>query len=179
MRRGPPRRPPRAAIAPGWRAPAAAGRRAALIVWIAPLVLDTFAVNVLTRSMIYAVLAVTVDLLWGFAGILTFGQAAFFGVGAYATAMMLAASGRRRPGSRRRWRSPSSCRRCSASSVGWLSFYHRSTPLYASVISLVVPIVVTQLIYSGGLLTGSSSGLVGFDILPLEIEGFFRLAASS
>ena len=66
---------------------------AALALWIAPLFLDTFAVNVLTRSMIYAVLAVTVDLLWGFAGILTFGQAAFFGVGAYATAMILTAYG--------------------------------------------------------------------------------------
>jgi branched-chain amino acid transport system permease protein len=60
--------------------------------------------------------------------------------------------------------------------VGWLSFYHGSTPLYASVISLVFPIVVTQLIYSGGLLTGSSSGLVGYDTLPLELEGFFRLS---
>ena len=60
--------------------------------------------------------------------------------------------------------------------VGWLSFYHGSTPLYASVISLVFPIVVTQLIYSGGQLTGSSSGLVGYDTLPLELEGFFRLS---
>ena len=59
--------------------------------------------------------------------------------------------------------------------VGWLSFYHRSTPLYASVISLVVPIVVVQLIFSGGEWTGSSSGLVGFDVLPFEIEGYFRL----
>jgi branched-chain amino acid transport system permease protein len=40
----------------------------------------------------------------------------------------------------------------------------------------VFPIVVTQLVYSGGLLTGSSSGLVGYDTLPLELEGFFRLS---
>ena len=38
--------------------------------------------------MIYAMLAVTVDLLWGYTGIFTFGQAAFFGIGAYATAMV-------------------------------------------------------------------------------------------
>ena len=60
--------------------------------------------------------------------------------------------------------------------VGWLSFYHGSTPLYASVISLVFPIVVTQLVYSGGEWTGSSSGLVGYDTLPLDLTGFFRLA---
>jgi branched-chain amino acid transport system permease protein len=40
----------------------------------------------------------------------------------------------------------------------------------------VVPIVVTQLVYSGGTWTGSSSGLVGYETLPLELEGFFRLA---
>ncbi len=79
--------------APEWLAPAAAALAGALIVWITPLLLDTFAVNVLTRSMIYAVLAVTVDLLWGFTGILTFGQAAFFGVGAYATAMTMTSLG--------------------------------------------------------------------------------------
>ncbi|SFU48388.1 branched-chain amino acid transport system permease protein [Methylobacterium sp. 174MFSha1.1] len=150
---------------------------AATALWLAPLVLDTFAVNVLTRSMIYAVLAVTVDLLWGFAGILTFGQAAFFGIGAYATAMLLSAHG-----AAPHWMALAVLIAVAAPmllglAVGWLSFYHRSTALYASVISLVVPIVVVQAIYSGGERTGSSSGLVGFDVLPLEIEGYFRLAA--
>ena len=61
--------------------------------------------------------------------------------------------------------------------VGWLSFYYGSTPLNASVISLVFPIVVTQPVaHSGGVLTGSSSGLVGYDTLPLDLEGFFRVS---
>jgi branched-chain amino acid transport system permease protein len=149
---------------------------AAAAVWVAPSVLDTFAVNVLTRSMLYAVLAVTVDLLWGFAGILTFGQAAFFGIGAYATAMVLA-----NLGSTPLWMAAGLALAILVPValglvVGWLSFYHGSTPLYASVVSLVFPIVVTQLVYSGGTLTGSSSGLVGYDTLPLELEDFFRLA---
>ena len=157
-------------------APAAAAVGAALIVWIAPLVLGAFAANVLTRSMIYATLAVTVDLLWGFTGILTFGQAAFFGVGAYATAMTMTSLG-----SIPAWMAAALALAIVVPMVlglvvGWLSFYHGSTPLYASVISLVFPIVVTQLVYSGGLLTGSSSGLVGYDTLPLDLEGFFRLS---
>ena len=44
-----------------------------------------------------------------------------------------------------------SCWCSRAAFVGWLSFYHGSTPLYATVISLVVPIVVTQLVFSGGI----------------------------
>ena len=158
-------------------APFVAAALAALALWGAPGFLDTFAVNVLTRSMIYAVLAVTVDLLWGFAGILTFGQAAFFGVGAYAAAMILGAYGATPFGIAAALATAIAAPALLGLVVGWLSFYHRSTPLYASVISLVVPIVVTQIIYSGGAWTGSSSGLVGFDVLPFEIEGYFRLAA--
>ncbi|WP_245514086.1 ABC transporter permease subunit [Antarcticimicrobium luteum] len=147
----------------------------ALVVF-GPMFLDRFSINVLTRSMIYAILAITVDLLWGFAGILTFGQAAFFGVGAYATAMLLTHVGS----------SPTLIGVALVLAilvpvmlgliVGWLSFYYGSTPIYATVISLVFPIVVTQLIYSGGTLTGSSSGLVGYFGLPLGLEGFFRLS---
>lgn len=148
---------------------------AALAVWFAPGVLDTFTINVLTRSLIYALLAVTVDLLWGYTGILTFGQAAFFGVGAYATAIASTQGG-----STPAWMAALVLAvlvpMLLGSMVGWLSFYHGSTPLYASVISLVVPIVVTQLVYSGGTVTGSSSGLVGYDTLPLDLAGFFRLA---
>ena len=149
---------------------------AALLVWFAPLFLDPFAANVLTRSLIYAALAATVDLLWGYTGILTFAQGAFFGVGAYATALTMTSFGA----------TPAAILGALAlgvlvpaalgALVGWISFHQNSTPLYASVISLVFPIVVTQLVYSGGAWTGSSSGLVGYDVLPLELEGFFRLA---
>jgi branched-chain amino acid transport system permease protein len=147
----------------------------AVVVIIGPALFDRFTLNVLTRSMIYAMLAVTVDILWGYTGILTFGQAAFFGVGAYASAMVLSHLGA----------TPALLALALALAilvpvllgafVGWLSFGHGSTPLYATVISLVVPIVVTQLVFSGGVWTGSSSGLVGYSGLPLGLPGYFRL----
>ena len=158
-------------------APLAVAAVAAVLLCVAPLLLDTFSINVLTRSLIYAVLAVTVDLLWGFTGILSFGQAAFFGIGAYATAMTLGGLGASSGGVAAAFALALALPSALGFIVGWLSFYHRSTALYASVISLVLPIVVTQLIYAGGEWTGSSSGLVGYDTLPLELNGFFRLAA--
>ncbi|WP_221995080.1 ABC transporter permease subunit [Rhizobium leguminosarum] len=151
---------------------------ALLLIVFGPMFLGRFSLNVLTRSMIYAMLAVTVDLLWGYTGVLTFGQAAFFGVGAYATAMVLTHIGA----------SPALFVVALVAAVlvplvlglavGWLSFYHGSTPLYATVISLVVPIVVTQLVFSGGTWTGSSSGLVGYATLPLGLPGYFRLSGA-
>ena len=49
------------------------GALALALVLLGPLFLDRFTLNVLTRSMIYAMMAITVDLLWGYTGILTFG----------------------------------------------------------------------------------------------------------
>ncbi|WP_348646759.1 branched-chain amino acid ABC transporter ATP-binding protein/permease [Rhizobium leguminosarum] len=151
---------------------------ALLLIVFGPMFLGRFSLNVLTRSMIYAMLAITVDLLWGYTGVLTFGQAAFFGVGAYATAMVLTHIGA----------SPALFVVALVAAVlvplvlglavGWLSFYHGSTSLYATVISLVVPIVVTQLVFSGGTWTGSSSGLVGYETLPLGLPGYFRLSGA-
>ena len=45
--------------------------------------------------------------------------------------------------------------------------------------SLVVPIVLVQILYSGGTFTGSSSGLVGFETFDLSFENWFRLAGLS
>lgn len=141
-----------------------------------PYVLDTYSVNVLTRSLLYAAVALTVDLLWGFLGILTFGQSVFFACGAYAAGLVFThldfstgnavlALGLGVGGAL-----------LVAAIVGWLAFWHGASALYASVITLVLPIVATQLLYSGGTFTGSSSGLSGFMSFDLSMEAWFWLA---
>lgn len=49
--------------------------------------LPTFYVSLLTQMWIYATVAMSLDLLIGFAGLVNFSQAAFFGAGAYAVAI--------------------------------------------------------------------------------------------
>ena len=140
---------------------------------IAPFWLDTYTVNILIRSLIYACVALTVDILWGYTGILTFGQSAFFGIGAYAlgltsthlgldpgTALLAVVGG-------------VLVAAVTAALTGWLAFGYGVSPLYISVITLVLPIVVTQLLFSGGTFTGSSSGLSGFPTFDLSLEAWF------
>ena len=151
----------------------------AIVVAVGPFVLDTYLVNTLIRAFHYALVALTVDILWGYAGILTFGQAAFFGIGAYAAALVFTHIGF----------SPATIALAIALAlaapalvgllVGWLSFYPGSTPLYASVVSLAFPIVVTQIIFSGGTFTGSSSGLVGYQVVDFSIEAWFWIAGGA
>jgi branched-chain amino acid transport system permease protein len=138
--------------------------------------LPTFLVNNLIRAFLFAAVALTVDLLWGFTGILTFGQSAFFGIGAYAAGLafhhygfslltaVLALTG----GLAVSW--------IVSRIVSWLAFYSGASPLYASVVTLVLPIVLVQAIYSGGVFTGSSSGLSGFESFDLSLEIWYLIS---
>lgn len=52
-----------------------------------PLVLSIYYVNMLSLFLIMGILALSLDLIWGYSGILSFGQGAFFGLGGYVYAI--------------------------------------------------------------------------------------------
>ncbi|ATP38788.1 branched-chain amino acid ABC transporter permease [Solibacillus sp. R5-41] len=55
-----------------------------------PLVMDSRTLTILlTQFCIFAILAMSYDILLGYTGIISFGHAMFFGIGAYMTAIML------------------------------------------------------------------------------------------
>jgi len=149
------------------------------IVVLAPLLLDTYLVNILIRAFFVAIAAITVDIMWGYCGTLTFGQSAFFGIGVYALAITFTEFGFGNWQALMALGATIVIAMTVAALTGWLSFYPGSTPLYASIVSLVVPIVLVQILYSGGTFTGSSSGLVGFETFDLAFEDWFRLAGLS
>ena len=55
---------------------------------LAPLVLDDWNIGLLTQYVTYGIFALSLGLIWGQAGILCFGQAIFFGIGAYSMALV-------------------------------------------------------------------------------------------
>jgi branched-chain amino acid transport system permease protein len=170
--------PLRRVAMPAWRTPITVGIVALILLAVGSVALPTFLVNNLIRAFLYAAVAVTVDLLWGYTGILTFGQSAFFGIGAYAAGLVFTHAGF----------SPINAGLALAAGVGgawivarivgWLAFYHGASPLYASVVTLVLPIVLVQGIYSGGEFTGSSSGLSGFDSFDISLAVWFFIAGA-
>jgi urea transport system permease protein len=54
-----------------------------------PLHVPTYMVSLLGKYLTYAMLALALDLVWGFCGILSLGHAAFFALGGYAMGMYL------------------------------------------------------------------------------------------
>src|SRR5690349_13091787 len=51
--------------------------------------LSAYALTLIGKYMCYAMLALAVDLIWGYCGILSLGHAAFFSLGGYAMGMYL------------------------------------------------------------------------------------------
>ena len=68
-----------------------------LVIWVviiaaivsAPAILPVFRLNLLGRYLSLAIVALGVDLIWGFAGLLSLGQGIFFALGGYCAAMYL------------------------------------------------------------------------------------------
>lgn len=54
-----------------------------------PLALSAYAVSVLGKFICFAILALALDLIWGYCGILSLGHGAFFALGGYAMGMYL------------------------------------------------------------------------------------------
>lgn len=53
-----------------------------------PLVSSEFMIIIVTRMLILAILAISFDLCWGYSGIMSFGQALYFGVAGYVVALL-------------------------------------------------------------------------------------------
>lgn len=60
---------------------------------VSPAVFPGFLLQILTLSLVLAVFAISIDLLWGYTGILTFGHAVFLGLGGYLMGKLLGTFG--------------------------------------------------------------------------------------
>ena len=131
-----------------------------------PLVLGDYTQQILAQAFFFAVAAVSVDLLWGYTGILTFGQSAFFGIGVYTVALALAYYVEGSLATVGAILLAMGAAALIGAAIGWLSFWDGASPIYVAIVTLALPVVFTQIILSGGAYTGSSSGL------PIAVPAF-------
>lgn len=60
----------------------------ALVVFVISLYADYYWVMILRDALVFGIFALSLDYLWGRTGLLSFGHATFFGIGAYAVAIL-------------------------------------------------------------------------------------------
>jgi len=70
--------------------PVAAATLALLVLILVPIFVDTYQLQLLTYGLIAAIAALGFNLLLGYTGLLSFGHSAYFGVGAYTVAFVVA-----------------------------------------------------------------------------------------
>ena len=65
----------------------------AIIILVLPSFVPTFVSSLVTKMMIYGLFGMSLNLIWGYAGIPSFGHAAFFGVGGYTAGILILKAG--------------------------------------------------------------------------------------
>lgn len=160
--------------------------------------LSTFWVATLGKYLAFAILALSLDLIWGYAGILSLGHGAFFGLGGYAMGMYMM----RQIGERSVYGNPDlpdfmvflnweslpwywfgfdqfwfaalmvlAVPGALAFVFGWLAFRSRITGVYFSIISQAMVFAFMLAFFRNEMGFGGNNGLTDFkDILGFELS---------
>src|SRR6187399_470899 len=163
-----------------------------------PLHMSGYTVTLVGKYLCYATLAVAVDLVWGFCGILSLGHAAFFALGGYAMGMYLM----RQIGTRGVYGDPvlpdfmvflnykelpwfwhgfdmfwfamimvALVPGLLALAFGWLAFRSRVTGVYLSIITQALTYALMLAFFRNDMGFGGNNGMTDFkDILGLSIN---------
>ena len=138
---------------------------------VVPLFADPFTANTLSRILVFALFAVSLDLLVGITGLPSLGHAAYFGIGAYTAGLVSI-----------HWTSAAPvpvlmagvAGAVAAAATGWLAV--RSDGVYFLMLTLAIGELVAQLAVRLTDVTGGSNGLFGIPSVriggePLTLAG--------
>jgi len=162
------------------------------LVFLAPYFLSDFRLNLLGKFLSLAVLALGVDLIWGYTGILSLGHGVFFGIGGYCMAMYLKlqASGSdlpdfmmwngltELPSFWKPMRSLPVALVCAvfipallATVIAYLTFRNRIQGVYFSILTQALSLVVSLLLIGQQPYTGGTNGITDFkDVLGFSLS---------
>jgi ABC-type branched-subunit amino acid transport system permease subunit len=132
---------------------------------------DPFGLFIVSSALVLSLLAMSVDLQWGYAGILNLGPAAYLGLGAYTYALVQ--------------------RKAALGSPTWIAvvlaillgvilavivafpaFKARTLPVYYALITLAVALILQRWTAVSYDLTGGSNGITGIRLPDFSLPGF-------
>ena len=137
-----------------------------------PAAAEVYSVSVLRDTLIFGLFALSLDFLWGKAGLLSFGHAAFFGLGAYGTAIVAQFLGG----------SPNSTLIGAAAGIGLAStvalligyflIFGGVRGAYLTIVTLAVSLIAQQIAVGWASVTGGDAGLIGTPPPGFSLRGF-------
>src|SRR5437867_4118847 len=138
-----------------------------------PWVAGRYPVYLAIQILILAVFSIGFNLLFGYTGLLSFGQAGFFAVGAYGCAKILLAV----PNLFLGIAGGVALAGVAALVLGMLSVRH--TRIYFSMLTLAFGMMIYSIAWKWRDFTGGDDGLVGIPRAPLEIPGLVSLSVAT
>ncbi len=131
-----------------------------------PLAFDTYTMTLL---LVWALFALSLGFMWGYAGLLSFGHAAWFGLGAYTYAIAAVNIGESTVPLLLAILVPA----IAAAIIGAMMFYGRISDVYMGVITLVVTLILFNFMSAtageayrlGAARLGGFNGILGFQVL--------------
>ena len=144
-----------------------------LALFLLPWVAGGYAVYLAIQILILAVFSLGFNLLFGYTGLLSFGQAGFFAMGAYGCAKILLAV----PNLFLGILGGVAAAGIAALVLGILSVRH--TRIYFSMLTLAFGMMIFSIAWKWRDFTGGDDGLVGIPRAPLEIPGLFSLSVAA
>ncbi len=138
-----------------------------------PLTKNDYWMVHLTQLMVYGIFAMSLSLVWGYGGILCFGHAVYFGLGAYIYTLIVKGM---IPGftgifgtSMVGLMAAISCVALFAAVIGYFLFYGRLSGPYLGIVTLAMAVIVERIAVDWYYI-GGYNGL--FSIPPLSIAGY-------
>ncbi len=167
----------RGAVA-GWRMGLASPRTSryltilvlAAVAAAVPAFASPYTVSLATRFVIFSILALSMDMLWGYGGVVSFGHALFFGLGAYAVAITLShveGVG----GTALALLLGIGVPALLALALGFFLFYSKVAGVYFGIVTLALSVVLETLAVVNRAFTGGMDGIYGFAIPTIWIPG--------
>jgi ABC-type branched-subunit amino acid transport system permease subunit len=144
-----------------------------VLAFVLPSFVEVFVLVDLTAYVVMAILALSLALVWGYAGILCFGQSAFFGIGGYAYVLGVMNLGE----STIPLIIGVALPMIFAAVLGYFLFYGRVGDIYLGVITLCVSLILFNLVNSmsgteykiGSVPIGGHNGIPG--VPPINLPG--------
>ena len=144
-----------------------------LVVVAVPVVAGDYYTELISQALIFGIFALSLDLMWGYSGVLNFGHAASFGLGGYIVALVARDVRAFDPtwlGYLLALLAPLAL----AGGLGYFLFYSHVTGVYFTIITLVVTMIF-QLVVSDWYWLGGMNGILGVPGFALTMPGGIAL----
>ena len=156
----------------GWL-PGALGAGLVVLLFLLPFLAGKYVLYLTIQILILSLFSLGFNLLFGYTGLLSFGQAGFFAVGAYGCAKILLAV----PSLLLGVIGGSLAAAVAALILGVLSVRH--TRIYFAMLTLAFGMMIYSIAWKWRDFTGGDDGLVGIPRAPLELPGLLSVSVST